>query len=132
MSTSRLLDLCLLAYPRQVRARDGDHLRELAADLAGDHGALREAFGLLRGGLAERRRQPRTRRSVIAVAAATLLTLTALTWTATATGDAEEDVFTCAGQCADTEAEVASRVRDGWSCTERRQPDAASWRCVRD
>lgn len=128
-----MLNLCLLAYPRAVRARDGEHLRDLATDLAGDHGFLREAFGLLRGGLAERRRQSRTRRAVVAVGAATLLALTALTWTATAQGGrVEEDLFACAGQCADAEAEVASRVRDGWSCTERREPAGVSWRCVRD
>jgi hypothetical protein len=129
----RLLDLCLLAYPRKVRARDGDHLRELATDLAGDHGSLREALGLLRGGLAERRRQSRTGRALVAAGAATLLALTALTWTATAqSGRVEEDVFSCAGQCSEAEAEVASRVRDGWTCTERRDPTTASWRCVRD
>ena len=130
---NRLLDLCLLAYPRAVRARDGEHLRELATDLAGDHGFLREAFGLLRGGLAERRRQSWTRRAVVAAGAATLLALTALTWTATAHGGrVEEDLFACTGQCADAEAEVDSRVRDGWSCTEGRGPSAVIWRCTRD
>jgi len=129
----RLLDLCLLAYPRAVRMRDGEHLRELAADLAADHGLLREAFGLVRGGLAERRRQSRTSRAVVAVGAATLTALTALTWTATAQGGRmEEDVLTCSRQCADAEAEVASRVVDGWSCTERREPAGVSWRCVLD
>ena len=129
----RILDLCLLAYPRGVRSQDRDHLRDLALELADDHGVLREAFGLLRGGLAERRRQSRARRAVVAVGAATLLALTALTWTATAqSGRVEEDLFACAGQCADVEAEVSSRVRDGWSCTERREPSGASWRCVLD
>ena len=52
----RVLELSLLAYPRQVRQRDGDHLLGLALELADSHGAAREAFGLLRGGLAERRR----------------------------------------------------------------------------
>jgi len=129
----RLLDLCLLAYPREVRARDREHLRDLAMDLADDHGTVREALGLLRGGLTERRRRGRTRRAVIAVAAGTALALGGLTWTATAQGGrVEEDLFSCAGPCADTEAEVASRVRDGWTCTERRDPDAVSWRCTRD
>jgi len=131
--TRRLVDLCLLAYPRAVRARDGEHLRELAADLAADHGFLREAFGLVRGGLAERRRQSQTRPAVVAVGAATLVALTALTWTATAQGGrVEEDVLTCSEQCADAEADVASRVVDGWSCTERREPARVSWRCVLD
>jgi hypothetical protein len=129
----RLLMLCLLAFPREVRGRDGDHLRDLALDLAESHGTAREAIGLLRGGLAQRRQQSRTRRAVLAAGAATLLALTALTWTATAQGGrVEEDLFACAGQCADAEAEVASRVRDGWSCTERPEPPGVTWRCVRD
>jgi len=128
-----MLNLCLQAYPRAVRARDGKHLRELATDLAGDHGFLREAFGLLRGGLAERRRQSRTRRELIAMGTATLIALTGLTWTAVAHGGrVEEDLFACAEQCVDAESEVASRVRDGWSCTERGEPAGVSWRCVRD
>ena len=129
----RLIDLCLLAYPRQVRRRDRDQLRDLALELAEDHGVLREAFGLLRGGLDERRREPATGRGVLAVGAATLLALTALTWSAAAqTGRVEEDLLSCAGRCADAEAEVSSRVRDGWSCTERREPVGTSWRCVVD
>jgi len=128
----RLVDLCLLAYPRAVRRRDRDHLRELALELAADHGVLREAFGLLRGGLVERRRQSSTRRAVVA-GAATLLALAALTWTAAAqSGRVEEELFACAGRCANVEAEVSSRVRDGWSCTERREPAGVSWRCVLD
>lgn len=93
---SRLLDLSLLAYPREARARDGDHLRDLAADLAADHGTLREALGLLRGGLAERRRRSRSGRAVIAAGAAIVIALTALTWTATAQGvrvEEEEEIF---------------------------------------
>lgn len=128
-----MLNLCLHAYPRAVRARDGRHLCELATDLAGDHGFLREAFGLLHGGLAERRRQPWARRAVVAVSAATLIALTGLTWTATAQGGRmEEDLFACAGRCVEAESEAASRVRDGWSCTERRELAGVSWRCVRD
>lgn len=91
---ARLLALCLLAYPRAVRLRDGEHLRELSADLAVDHGSLREAVGLLRGGLAERRRQSRPRRAPVAVGAAALVVLTALTWTASAQpATEEEEVF---------------------------------------
>lgn len=129
---SRLLDLCLRAYPRDLRARDGAHLRELATDLAADHGVLREALGLLRGGLAERRRHGRVRRTVVAVVAATALILTALTWTATAQGEREEELFTCTGQCPDLDAEVAARVADGWTCTELSDSGALGWRCTRD
>lgn len=129
----RLLELCLLAYPRAVRHSDREHLRDLALDLAESHGATREAFGLLRGGLAERARRWRTRRAAVAVGAATAVALTFLTWSAAAqSGSVEEDRFTCVGACADTEAEVDARVRDGWACTESRGPDTVSWRCVRD
>jgi hypothetical protein len=102
-------------------------------DLAEDHGTLREALGLLRGGLCERRRRGRTRRAVLALGAAVALTVGFLSWSAAAqSGRVEEDLFACAGQCADAEAEVATRLRDGWTCTERREPAAVSWRCTRD
>lgn len=127
-----MLELCLRAYPRGVRARDGHHLRELATDLAGDHGFLREAFGLLRGGMAERRRQPRSRRPLIAMGTATVVALTGLTWAAAQGGRVEEDLFACAEQCRDAEAQVASRVREGWSCAEQRVPAGVTWRCVHD
>ncbi len=129
----RLLDLCLLAYPRAVRDRDREHLRDLALDLAESHGTTREAFGLLRGGMAERVRHGRTRRAVLVVVAATAVALGFLTWSAAAqSGSVEEDRFSCVGACADTEAEVDRRVRDGWTCTEQRDSDTVSWRCVRD
>ncbi len=129
----RLLELCLLAYPRALRDRDREHLRDLALDLAESHGTSREALGLLRGGMAERVRIGRTRRAVLVVAAATAVALGFLTWSAAAqSGRVEEDLFSCVGECADTEAEVDSRVRDGWTCTEQRDPDTVSWRCVRD
>ena len=70
---------------------------------------------------------------MLAVGAATAVALTFLTWSAAAqSGRVEEDRFTCVGECADTEAEVDARVRDGWTCTEQQEPDAVSWRCVRD
>lgn len=51
----RLLDLCLLAYPRARRDRDRAYLRDLALDLAeGRHGLARQALSLLLGGLRER------------------------------------------------------------------------------
>ncbi len=128
-----MLDLCLLAYPRAVRRRDGEHLRELALELASDHGAWREAIGLVVGGLAERRRRQRSWRSLTAVGAAVVVALTALTWTASAHGgEVEEDLLACTTRCADVEAAVEERMRDGWSCTAQREPAGASWRCVRD
>lgn len=50
----RLLRLCLLAYPRSWRARDGEVLLDLATELAAQRGATGEALGLIRGGLVAR------------------------------------------------------------------------------
>jgi len=52
----RLLGLCLLAYPRATRVRDGDYLRDLALELADGSGVVRQAASLLRGGFAARTR----------------------------------------------------------------------------
>jgi len=49
-----LLRLCLHAYPRARRARDGEVLCDLAGELSAGRGVAREALGLLRGGLAAR------------------------------------------------------------------------------
>jgi hypothetical protein len=130
----RLLELCLLAYPRAVRESDREQLRDLALDLADSHGTAREALGLLLGGMAERRRRAgRARRAGVAVGAMTALALGLLSWSAAADGGrVEEDRFTCAGECAEVESEVAERVRDGWTCTERREPTVVTWRCSLD
>ncbi|WP_109509913.1 hypothetical protein [Nocardioides speluncae] len=89
---SRLLDAGLLAFPRGVRDRDGDHLRDLAHELADDHGITREVLGLVRGGLGERaRRVRRSRRTMLAVGALTGLVLTLLTATAAAAATQFED-----------------------------------------
>jgi hypothetical protein len=130
----RLLELCLLAYPRELRGRNREQLRDLALDLADSHGTAREALGLLRGGLAERRRRAgRARRAVIAVGAMTVMGLGFLTWSAAADGGrVEEDLFACVGECVEVEDEVAERVRDGWTCTEDREPNVLTWRCSRD
>ena len=50
----RLIDLCLLAYPRARRERDRAYLRDLALDLAESHGLARQALSLLLGGLSDR------------------------------------------------------------------------------
>ena len=130
----RVLRLCLRAYPRAVRERDGAELEALATDLAADHGTLREALGLLRGGWAERRRRAsRRRRTAVALTAATASVLAVLTWSAAAQpGRYEEERFGCTGRCADVEAQVAERVDDGWDCTESRGAAGTTWRCVRD
>jgi hypothetical protein len=58
----RLLELCLLAYPRCRRERDRDFLRDLALDLGGTDGFARQAVSLLVGGLKERIEGYRRRR----------------------------------------------------------------------
>ncbi len=130
----RALELALLAYPRQTRRRDGDHLLDLAHELADAHGTTREVVGLLRGGLAERRRRRSTTRKVaIAVSAAIGSVLVVLTWSAAAEPlRVEEDQFSCEGECADIDAQVAERERDGWTCTEQEAASSVTWRCTRD
>lgn len=130
----RLLALCLLAYPREVRERDGDALRDLALDLAAHNGTVREGLGLIRGGWAERRRLAgRVRRAVTVLAVGMGTALAALTWTATAQPTrVEEDRFSCTGDCRAVEAEVAARVRGGWTCDEIRASDSVTWRCTLD
>jgi hypothetical protein len=68
----RLLDLCLLAYPRARRERDRDYLRDLALDLAETQGVLPQAWSLLAGGLRERAEGLATR---VAVACLVLVAL---------------------------------------------------------
>ncbi len=130
----RALELALLAYPRQTRRRDGDHLLDLAHELADTHGATREVVGLLRGGFAERRRRrSTTRRVAMAVGAAIGSVLAVLTWSAAAEPlRVEEDQFSCEGECADIDAQVAERERDGWTCTEQEAAASVVWRCTRD
>ena len=70
----RLLRLCLLAYPRASRARDGGYLLDLALELSDASGVRRQALSLLRGGLRERVRGVRRRVAlVLGVAVATVL-----------------------------------------------------------
>lgn len=97
----RILELSLLAYPRQVRQRDGDHLLDLAHELAETHGAGREAFGLLRGGLAERRRRRSPARKIaIAASAAIGSALVVVTWSVAAEPlQVEEEQYSCVGDC---------------------------------
>ena len=52
--SNRVLKLCLRAYPRARRRRDGELLVDLAMELAADHGAWREALGLVAGGVRAR------------------------------------------------------------------------------
>ena len=69
----RFLRLCLLAYPRASRERDGGYLRDLALELAEGSSVLRQAVSLLRDGLLERVRGRRRRAVLVAgVSVATL------------------------------------------------------------
>jgi hypothetical protein len=135
----RLLDLCLLAYPRACRRRDRDYLRDLALELAERQGLARQAMSLLLGGVRERAGGARRRRRRIG--AASLVGL-ALAVSAGARGTHEVDRFACAastagggsGCAAQARSLVSSHERAGWRCTRRDGlPDAsgASWECTR-
>lgn len=130
----RLLRGCLRAYPRDLRVRDGSELRDLAEDLAADHGALREALGLVRGGWAERRRRASRRRTAVALTAASASALALLTWSAAAAepGRVEEERLECAGDCAWVDREVAHRIDNGWTCASLRTAPSVTWRCTLD
>ena len=98
----RLVGLCLLAYPRALRS-------------------------------ARRRRAGRVRRAATVLAVGMGTALVALTWSATAQPTrVEEDVLSCMADCRVVEAEVAARVRDGWTCDETRASGSVTWRCARD
>ncbi len=103
----RVLGLCVRAYPRSRRERDGDYLRDLALELSEGHGVRREIGSPLRNGLADRvrpsRRSARLRPGTVAgLVAAIVSTL------------------------------VAARVRDGWACRSSRDARAALsvWHCT--
>jgi hypothetical protein len=141
----RLLDLCLLAYPRACRRRDRDYLRDLALELAERQGLARQARSLLLGGVRERAGGARRRRRRIGAASLAGLALAfgALAVSAGARGTHEVDRFACAastagggsGCAAQARSLVSSRERAGWRCTPRDGlPDAsgANWECTRD
>ena len=80
----RLLDLCLLAYPRARRDSDRAYLRDLALDLAeGSHGLARQALSLLLGGLSDRIQAGRKtwiRRALVASCVLAALALSVNGW----------------------------------------------------
>jgi CubicO group peptidase (beta-lactamase class C family) len=147
----RLLELCLLAYPRARRKEDRDYLRDLALDLSDAYGLRRQAVSLLRGGLMARiearRRRPESgpgawiKRVAGACLMLTLLALAAGGLIGPAAGGevrVEVDRFTClysdrppsdvnparldrARPCAHERRLVAARVRAGWDCATRRR-----------
>lgn len=146
----RLLDLCLLAYPRARRAADRDFLRDLALDLAETQGFPRQAWSLLGGGLRERiegrRRRPPVsgggwaKRIVVgsSVLAALAFAATGLIAPGGGSGGVREvERFACQytedppserhgvpinrrSGCRETERLIAARERAGWDCTTRR------------
>ncbi len=131
----RILRTCLLAYPRDLRERDGAELCDLAEDLAAEHGIVREAVGLVRGGWSERVRRWSPRRGATVATVTTGAVVAVLTWSAAAAaqpGRVEEDRFECAGDCALMEREVAQRTARGWTCVELHPADAATWQCTLD
>lgn len=75
----RLLAWCLLAYPRECRERDRDHLLDLATELSESNGVVVEGFSLLRGGLAARWTGRHRRRPIrLRIAAACLVAVCAV------------------------------------------------------
>lgn len=145
----RLLDMCLLAYPRMCRERDRDYLRDLALELSETYGWRRQALSLVREGLRERVEVRRvscgaslaawTKRVVVAgfVLVAMAFAASSLTGPAAGAGArVEVDRFACTGadgECADAQSLVAARRRAGWDCTTRRRTRAGrpiAWRCA--
>ena len=147
----RLLDLCVLAYPRVRRGPDREYMRDLALELGEACGLWRQAVSLVRGGIGERITSHRMRRgtspsvSMRGVAIGCFLVagvaFAASSLMAIVPGDverAEADRFACvdirhsrsqryrhvdaASECAQTaERLVAARLREGWDCAVRRR-----------
>jgi hypothetical protein len=141
----QLLDLCLLAYPRALRRRDRDYLRDLALELAERHGLVRQVISLLLGGVRERVSSAGRwgRRLGAASLAGVALAFGGLVVSAGAHGSHEVDRFACAasgvgggsGCAAHARSLVFARERTGWRCTTPGDvPDAlhVSLRCTRD
>jgi hypothetical protein len=151
----RLLELCLLAYPRTRRERDRGYLRDLALDLAETHGFARQAGSLLLGGIKtridDRRRRgyarigSLARRAALASFALVAFTVAASGLIGSAGGDGgtvqELERYACvyaeggAHGCAQTRTLVADRQREGWTCTTLQRTGAGrratSWECAR-
>lgn len=135
----RLLDLCVLAYPRARRRADREYLRDLALDLAERHGTARQAASLLRGGIGERftgfRRRAAARaratwskRAAVGSAAATVLAIAATVSIGPASGigeavEVEREV--CEYSDAPGRAAVARRCARGPARSIDRFLDAA-------
>jgi hypothetical protein len=104
----RLLELCLLAYPRAVRRRDAVYLRDLALDLGASHGTGRQAGSLLIGGMRERIVRGRPARLIPAGAALAALTIGALALVASDSDNHDVDRYACGGHSQCTQVGVWS------------------------
>jgi hypothetical protein len=136
----RFLALCLLAYPRARRARDGGYLIDLALDLAERSGPVRQGLSLVRGGLLERLRG--IRRGPALLAAGAMAAVLAVGGVAVAAeGSVQVEVQTCApaadhdgaddAGCEAVEAWAADRASHGWQCDLTSSRREVSWRCTR-
>ena len=146
--TRRLLELCLLAYPRARRERDRDFLRDLALELGGTHGFARQAMSLLLGGLKERiegyRRRGATpmrtwaRRAAVACLALIALTVAASELTGIGGGDAgsvhEVEEYACVYAQDSPSGRNELRLGNAGGCAETRRLVAArkreGWDCT--
>jgi hypothetical protein len=144
----RLLDLCLLAYPRARRKRDRDYVRDLALELSATYGLRRQAISLVQGGLSERIERHRmrsgarvwTRRLAVGCFLVATLVFVASGRTEIAAGDderVEAGRLVCddsAGACAPPRRLIAARRRGGWDCAirshDRGEHHVTAWRCV--
>lgn len=126
----RLLALCLLAYPRAVRRRDGDHLAGLAQELAERSGVGREAFSLLCGGLVARAAGIR-RWALVGIGAITVTALTA-GFVAAQGVAVRVEVQSCSDrECRAVAAWAAGLERTGWRCDQRSSGEDVAWQCTR-
>ena len=153
----RLLDLCLLAYPRARRERDRAYLRDLALDLAESHGLALQALSLLLGGLRDRIaasrqagasewadgsgepswphsssrrwRWPRTSRSEPprAMGSASTRSSSSRACMLNRLPPRRDELDSDAGGCPDTRRLVAARERGGWDCKTRRRARQARY-----
>jgi hypothetical protein len=131
----RLLELCLVAYPRARRERDRDFLRDLALDLGGTNGFARQAASLLVGGLKERIESYRrlgaapmrtcARRFAIGCLALIVVTVGASTLIVTRSGDAGSVHEVEEYACAYAQGAPSGRHSTTWKCTRR--STAVAW-----
>lgn len=141
----RLLELCLLAYPRACRGQDREYLRDLALELTERQGFARQAASLLAGGVRQRIRDIRTARARVGAVALAALALAfgGVAVSAAAHGEHSVDRFSCVtsargadGGCAAPARKLlASRARAGWQCSSHSNlldPLRTSLQCVRN